>query len=66
VKRRPNWLAVRDTALFLGGFAGAIHETLLSGSDRPDLLILYAAMMGLPAFLESDRRRARTADKEGK
>lgn len=33
--------------------AGVAHETLLSHSERPTLLILFAAMMGLPAFLTS-------------
>lgn len=37
--------------LFLGGLAGTVHETLLVQNDRPTLLILFAAMMGLPAFL---------------
>jgi hypothetical protein len=32
--------------------AGVAHETLLSHAERPTLLILFAAMMGLPAFLQ--------------
>jgi hypothetical protein len=47
---------------------GVIHETFMTGTDRPDLLILYAAMMGLPAFLEGDRRRRSKdsdSDKDG-
>lgn len=32
---------------------GVAHETLLQHSERPTLLILFAAMMGLPAFLTS-------------
>lgn len=46
-----NWPQIRDIGLFLGGIGGVIHETLLSKSERPTLLILFAAMMGLPAFL---------------
>lgn len=46
----------RDGVLFLVGLAGIIHETLLSDSDRPTLLLLFAAMVGLPAFLRQDER----------
>lgn len=47
-----RWPQIRSAALFLGGMAGVFHETLLtSGTERPTLLILFAAMMGLPAFL---------------
>lgn len=47
-----KWPFARDALLFLGGLAGVAHETLLSHSERPTLLILFAAMMGLPAFLQ--------------
>lgn len=46
--------AIRDMLLFLGGLGGVFHETVLTHSERPTLLILFAAMMGLPAFLRSD------------
>lgn len=46
-----RWPFYRDVALFIGGMLGAIHETLLTTAERPTLLILFAAMMGLPAFL---------------
>lgn len=49
-----KWNVARDILLFLGGLAGVAHETLLQNSDRPTLLILFAAMMGLPAFLQSE------------
>lgn len=47
--------AIRDIALFVGGLAGVFHETVLSAAERPTLLILFAAMMGLPAFLRDDK-----------
>ena len=50
--------------LFLAGLAGVLHETVLTSADRPDLLILFAAMMGLPAFLATDYRRNRNGDDE--
>lgn len=35
-----------------------VHETVLrDASERPTLLLLFAAMMGLPAFLAGDRDR---------
>jgi hypothetical protein len=47
-----KWPFFRDLLLFLGGMGGVIHETILSHAERPTLLILFAAMMGLPAFLQ--------------
>jgi hypothetical protein len=46
-----RWPFLRDVALFTGGLAGVAHETLIGHAERPTLLILFAAMMGLPAFL---------------
>lgn len=47
----------RDGVLFAAGLAGVAYETLHSGGDRPTLLLLFAAMMGLPAFLQKDDKR---------
>ena len=46
-----RWTVSRGTILFLAGLAGVVHETVLQDADRPTLLLLFAAMMGLPAFL---------------
>ena len=54
-----DWLVVRDILLFLGGSAGLVHETLFQKSDRPELLVVFAAMVGLPTFLQADSRRRR-------
>jgi hypothetical protein len=56
VSDRPRWKlrASRDTILFVSGLAGVIHETLFAVTDRPELLLLFAAMMGLPAFLRKN------------
>lgn len=51
------WPFLRDVALFVGGLAGVAHETLVAKSERPTLLLLFAAMMGLPAFLRADDKR---------
>jgi hypothetical protein len=51
-----DWQAFRDIVLFFGGLAGVFHETVLASAERPTLLILFAAMMGLPAFLRTDEK----------
>ncbi len=43
--------------LFGAGIAGVFYETVFSKVDRPILLALFAAMMGLPAFLRTDERK---------
>lgn len=56
---------VRDTVLFVAGIAGVAYETLFEHIDRPQLLILFAAMLGLPAMLRADTaRRERNDDEE--
>lgn len=47
----------RDTVLFFSGLTGVFYETVYSKADRPTLLLLFAAMMGLPAFLRTDEQR---------
>ena len=48
--------AIRSTVLFVLGIAGIAYETLVDKTERPTLLILFAAMIGLPAFLNLDER----------
>lgn len=47
----------RDTILFVVGLAGIAYETLVTGGDRPTLLVLFGAMIGLPAFLRTDEKK---------
>lgn len=47
----------RDTTLFVLGLVGIANEAYRQGTERPTLLLLFAAMIGLPAFLAGDRRR---------
>jgi len=54
---RPSWGSVREALLFVGGFALAVNEALRSGSERPSLYVLFAAMMGLPFTRAADRKR---------
>lgn len=52
-----SWPLIRDVVLFLSGLAGVAHETVVTDAERPTLLLLFAAMCGLPAFLRADDRR---------
>lgn len=54
---RKRWPRLtRDTALFVTGLLLIINESLIrSGPVRPELLILFGGMVGLPAFLKQDR-----------
>ncbi len=52
------WRDVRGAALFLSGLGLVFYEAVIrEGPVRSELLILYAAMMGLEAFLRADERR---------
>jgi hypothetical protein len=61
----PRWLVqlfekmthpTRDGVLFLAGLFGVMWETLYEDVDRPVLLAVFAAMMGLPVFLNFDEK----------
>ncbi|MEX5636543.1 hypothetical protein [Parafrankia sp. FMc2] len=51
----PAAAGVRDWISFLAGLAGVAHETLAREVDRPALLLLFAALMGLPFALQADQ-----------
>lgn len=53
---RPTFTQIRSAVLFVGGLAGAAYVTLVDQTDRPTLLILFGAMLGLPLFLRSDEK----------
>lgn len=42
---------VRDNIRFFGGLAGLAFEMIVEHSDRPVLLGIFAAMIGLDAIL---------------
>lgn len=62
--KAPSIKFSRDTALFLSGLAGIAYETLAQGGERPTLLLLFAAMVGLPAFLRSDERTHKATEEQ--
>lgn len=47
----------RNTVLLIVGLLGVAHETLVNNTDRPTLLLLFAAMIGLPAFINQDEKK---------
>ena len=53
----------RDSVLFVVGLAGIGYETLVQGGDRPTLLVLFGAMVGLPAFLRTDEKKKDDVEK---
>lgn len=57
LKIKGRFRFTRDGLLFAGGLIGVFHETVFTKADRPTLLLLFAAMMGLPAFLRTDERK---------
>lgn len=61
--QQPSATGWRDGLLFLTGLALIVNEAVIrTGPERPTLLVLYAAMVGLPAFLRADDRRANGPD----
>lgn len=53
----------RDTVLFIVGLGGIVHEAFIrTGDPRPELLVLFAGMVGLPVAMRKDERRETKAD----
>ena len=59
-----KWPTVtRDTVLFVFGLGGIVHEAFVrTGDTRPEFLMLFAAMTGLPVALRRDEGRRADAD----
>jgi hypothetical protein len=45
---------LRDSILFVGGLAGIVYQTLFAPAVSEALLVVFAAMVGLPVFLRRD------------
>jgi hypothetical protein len=56
----------RSTIMFALGATGFLHELIRGGAERPFLLALSGALMGLPFVLAADGKitRGRTEDRE--
>jgi hypothetical protein len=52
-----GWSSIRDVLLFLLGVLGVAHQTLVAPTPSESLLVLFAACLGLPAFLRADEKR---------
>lgn len=46
----------RSTMMFVLGAIGFLHELLRGGTERPFVLALSGALMGLPFVLAADQR----------
>ena len=49
-----KWKVSRDLVIFMVGLLGIVWETTVSSEADPQLIILFSAMIGLPAFLARD------------
>lgn len=61
---QSEWKLFRDILLFLGGLAGVGFEALAKSSPDPSLLVLFGAMLGLPAFFQRDESLRRDKDEK--
>lgn len=52
----PSFKTFRTVTLFVGGLIGVGYETVVEHTDRPTLLVVFTAMMGLPLFLGADEK----------
>jgi hypothetical protein len=68
-KRRSfHWPRItRDTVLFTAGLVLFVNEAVVRhGEERIYFLMMYAGMMGLPAFFQKDERsRQKDSETEG-
>lgn len=54
---RITFKGVRDSLLFLAGLSGVVYETLVTQGERPTLLLLFGAMMGVAPARRIDEAR---------
>lgn len=64
--RAPTWPGLRDGILFFAGLAGVAFETLLRRPPDYGLLPLFAAMVGLPAFIKKDTDGSKHQPRRGR
>ena len=57
-------LVNRSTIMFALGATGFLHELILGAGERPFLLALCGALMGLPFVLAADDRVRQGREKE--
>lgn len=59
-----NALPNRSTLMFVLGATGFLHELIVGGAERPFLLALSGALMGLPFVLAADSRLRQGKEEE--
>lgn len=52
-------------ALRVVGLGGVVWQVVVEHAERPTLLLLLAAMIGLPEFVKLDRSRKRESGGDG-
>lgn len=60
--RDEVWPWIRSVLIFSTGLIGFLHEVLTVGVERPTLLLVLAAMMGVPIAFKADEKRRRGKD----
>lgn len=57
-KLPSGFRSVRDILMFLIGASGVAYEALVMKTERPTLLLLYGALMGLPYIMNRDEKNS--------
>lgn len=56
--RRKPLRITRDLVSYVVGLSGIIWEAVRNGTERPSLLLVFAAMIALPKVLDRDEKAA--------
>lgn len=56
---RSRLAEIRTAGMFAIGALGIVHETVVRDAERPYLLGIFVALMGLPAFLPAMNGRGK-------
>lgn len=51
----PTYARVRTVILFIVGVGGVVYELVVTGTDRPALLVLLGMFAGLPLVINVDK-----------
>lgn len=51
----PTYARIRSIILFIVGVGGVIYELVVTGTDRPALLVLLGMFAGLPLVFNVDK-----------
>lgn len=51
----PTYNQIRSVVLFVVGVGGVIYELVVTGTDRPALLVLLGMFAGLPLVINVDK-----------